>query len=112
MTCENNGISAGDKDSILCEITDVLDYALYEDVCFTFDVIYYSDGQSSDDYRKNTIRVECNAAGDATFEVLYNGLSVASVGTCDLIEGELVSFENYNRKIELVSVSGKMIYRI
>ncbi len=106
-----NGVHQGNYESITYEITGVLDYALYEDIVFSFDVIYYNDGQTEKDYQSYTMRVGCNAAGDASFETMYNGITEVTVGKLLGIDGELVSFENYNRKVVLKSVSGKVIYK-
>ncbi len=107
---KNNGVGAGEKDSIVYAITGVLDYALYEDVVFSFDVVYYTDGQSEKEYQRYTMRIGCNAAGDAEFETYSLGITNVSVGKLLGIDGELVNLENYNRKIELKSVTGKIIY--
>ncbi len=105
-----NGAAPGEKEPTSFEITGVLDYALYEDVVLTFDVIYYSEGQKEEDYQSYSMRIGCNAAGDARFETYENGLTVASVGRLLGIDGELVSFGYYYRKIQLRSVTGNVIY--
>lgn len=110
VSCDTNGVHAGKKDSIICEITGVLSFALYENVVFSFDVFYYTDDQTDDEYQSYTMRIGCNAAGDAKFETFYNGITSTSVGKWLGIDGELVSFENYNRKINIKSVTGKVIY--
>ena len=101
-----------EKPTIFYEINGVLDYALYEDVVFVFDVIYYTDGQSYDQYQSYTMRIACNAAGDAAFETTYLGVTNVKIGKWLGTDGELVSLVNYNWKIHLNSVSGKVIYSI
>lgn len=101
-----------EKPTIFYEINGVLDYALYEDVVFVFDVIYYTDGQSDDQYQSYTMRIACNAAGDAAFETTYLGVTNVKIGKWLGADGELVSLVNYNWKIHLNSVSGKVIYSI
>lgn len=96
--------------SVFYEINGVLDFALYEDVVFLFDVIYYTDGQSEEEYQSYTMRIACNAAGDAAFETNYLGLTNVTVGKWLGADGELVSLASYNWKIHLKSVSGKVIY--
>lgn len=101
-----------EKPTIFYEIQGVLDYALYEDVVFVFDVIYYTDGQSDDQYQSYTMRIACNAAGDAAFETTYLGDTNVKIGKWLGTDGELVSLVNYNWKIHFNSVSGKVIYSI
>lgn len=101
-----------EKPTIFYEINGVLDYALYEDVVFVFDVIYYTDGQSDDQYQSYTMRIACNAAGDAAFETTYLGDTNVKIGKWLGTDGELVSLVNYNWKIHFNSVSGKVIYSI
>ena len=110
VNCSGNGVRAGEKEPISYEITGVLDYALYEDVVFSFDVIYYTDGQTEKEYQTYTMRIGCNAAGEAVFETLSYGITTVSVGKWLGVDGELVNFENYNRKIQISSVTGKVIY--
>lgn len=42
VSCDDPAVSSGEKKSISYEIAGVLDFALYEDVVFSFDVIYYT----------------------------------------------------------------------
>lgn len=107
---DTNGVHAGEQGSISYEITGVLDYALYQDVVFSFYVIYYTDGQTEEEYQDYTMRIGCNAAGDANFETVYLGITNVTVGKWLGTDGELVSFENYNWKIHFKSVTGKVIY--
>ena len=107
-----SGNTDDEKPIIDYEINGVLDYALYEDVVFVFDVIYYTDGQSDDQYQSYTMRIACNAAGDAAFETTYLGVTNVKIGKWLGTDGELVSLVNYNWKIHLNSVSGKVIYSI
>lgn len=99
-----------EKPTISHEINGVLDYALYEDVVFAFDVIYYVDGQTYDQYQSYTMRIACNAAGDAAFETTYLGYTNVSIGKWLGADGELVSLVNYHWKIHFNSVLGKVIY--
>ncbi len=99
-----------EKPTVFHEINGVLGYALYEDVVFFFDVIYYTDGQTDDQYQSYTMRIACNAAGDAAFQTTYLGLTNVTIGKWLGADGELVSLENYNWKIHFQSVSGKIIY--
>ena len=110
VSCDMNDLNAGGKGRFCYDIEGVLGYALYEDVVFTFDVIYYTDGQKEEDYQSYTMRIGCNAAGDAKFETDYLGLTDVTVGKLLGTDGELVSFENYNWKLHFVSVTGKVIY--
>ena len=105
-----NNVHAGGDGTFGYEIMGVLNYALYEDVVFTFDVIYYTEGQTDDQYQSYTMRIGCNAAGDAMFETTHLGITNVTVGKYLGIDGELVSFENYNWKIHFKSVTGKVIY--
>ncbi len=110
VTTDIGSVFAGGKGSISYDINGVLDYALYEDVVFSFDVFYYTDGQTDDQYQSYTMRIACNAAGDAAFETTYLGITNVTVGKWLGTSGNLVSFENYNWKIHFKSVSGKVIY--
>lgn len=56
------------------------------------------------------MRIACNTAGDAEFETYYNGITTVSVEKLLGIDGELVSLENFNRKIQFKSVTGKVSY--
>lgn len=110
ISSDVNNVHAGGDGTFSYEIRGVLDYALYEDVVFTFDVIYYTEGQTDDQYQSYTMRIGCNAAGDAVFETVDDGITLVTVGKYLGIDGELVSFENYNWKIHFKSVTGKVIY--
>lgn len=105
-----NNLKAGEKGRFCCDIQGVLNYALYENVVFSFDVIYYTDGQKEEDYQSYTMKIGCNTAGDAKFETGYLGLTDVTVGKLLDRDGELVSLENYNWKVAFVSVTGKVIY--
>lgn len=95
------------------EINGVLEFALYEDVVFEFDVIYYTDGQPEEDYKSYTMLIACNASGDASFSTLSSGVTNVSIGKwLGIKEGELVSLENYKWKIHFKSVSGNVIYSL
>ena len=63
-----------------------------------------------EDYQSYTMKIGCNAAGDAKFETNYLGLTNVTVGKWLGTDGELVSFENYNWKVHFLSVTGKVIY--
>ena len=110
VSSDANNVHAGGDGTFDYEIMGVLNYALYEDVVFTFDVIYYTEGQTDDQYQSYTMRIGCNAAGDAVFETTHLGITNVTVGKYLGIDGELVSFENYNWKIHFKSVTGKVIY--
>ena len=105
-----SGNTDDEKPAVFHEINGVLDYALYEDVVFAFDVIYYTDGQTDDQYQSYTMRIACNAAGDAAFETTYLGITNVTIGKWLGADGELVSLASYNWKIHFKSVSGKVIY--
>ena len=104
--------SDDEKPTVFHEINGVLDYALYEDVVFAFDVIYYTDGQPEEEYQSYTMRIACNNAGDAKFETTWLGLTNVTVGKWLGADGDLVSFANYNWKIHMNSVCGKVIYTL
>ena len=110
ISSDANNVHAGGDGTFSYEIRGVLDYALYEDVVVTFDVIYYTEGQTDDQYQSYTMRIGCNAAGDAVFETVDDGITLVTVGKYLGIDGELVSFENYNWKIHFKSVTGNVIY--
>ncbi|MBR7116982.1 MAG: hypothetical protein IKC87_04660 [Clostridia bacterium] len=110
ISFDSNNVHAGGDGTFGYKIMGVLDYALYEDAVFTFDVIYYTEGQTDDQYQSYTMRIGCNAAGDAVFETTHLGMTNVTVGKYLGIDGELVSFENYNWKIHFKSVTGKVIY--
>ena len=105
-----NNLNAGEKGRFSYDIEGVLNYALYEDVVFTFEVSYYTDGQKEEDYQSYTMKIGCNAAGNAKFETNYLGLTTVTVGKWLGADGELVSFENYNWKVNFLSIEGKVIY--
>ncbi len=110
MQLEVDNGSAGEMYSTSCVVSGVLDFALYEDVVISFDVIYYTDGQSEEEYQSYTMRIACNAAGDAVFETTSLGITNVSVGKWLGTDGELVSFYNYNWKIHFKSISGNVIF--
>ena len=112
INISHSGNYDDEKASVSYEMNGVIDYAFYEDVVFIFDVIYYTDGQPEEEYQSYTMRIACNAAGDAKFETTYLGITNVTVGKWLGIEGELVSFANYNWKIHFKSVSGKVIYTV
>ena len=105
-----NNLNAGGKGQFNYDIEGVLDYALYEDVVFTFEVSYYTDGQKEEEYQSYTMKIGCNAAGNAKFETNHLGLTNVTVGKWLGTDGELVSFENYNWKVNFLSIEGKVIY--
>ena len=107
---ENEGVSAGSKGSVSFEISGTLGFALYEDVVFSFDVIYYTQGQPMEEHQSYTMRIACNAAGNACFETTYLGTTNVTVGKWLGTDKNLVSLANYNWKIHFNSVSGKVIY--
>ena len=45
VSYDMNDLNVGGKGRFCYDIKGVLNYALYEDVVFSFDVIYYTDGQ-------------------------------------------------------------------
>ena len=110
VSSDANNVHAGGDGTFSYEIRGILDYALYGDVVFTFDVIYYTEGQTDDEYQSYTMRIGCNAAGDAVFETTHLGITNVTVGKYLGIDGQLVSFENYNWKIHFKSVTGNVIY--
>ena len=110
VSYDMNNLNAGGKGQFNYDIEGVLDYALYEDVVFTFEVSYYTDGQKEEDYQSYTMKIGCNAAGNAKFETNYLGLTNVTVGKWLGADGELVSFENYNWKVNFLSIEGKVIY--
>ena len=69
-----------------------------------------TDGQKEEDYQSYTMKIGCNAAGDAKFETNYLGLTNVTIGKWLGTDCELVSFENYNWKVHFLSVTGKVIY--
>ncbi len=107
----DNGFT-GEMYSTSCVVSGVLDFALYEDVVLSFDVIYYTNGQSEDEYQSYTMRIACNAAGDAAFETTSLGTTNVSVGKWLGTDGKLVSFYDYNWKIHFKSISGKVIFSV
>lgn len=94
------------KQSIYYTIEGVLDFALYEDVILSFDVIYYVDGATEADYSSYTMRIACNAAGGSEFETTSLETTNVTVGKWLGADGELVSLVNYNWKINLRTVTG------
>lgn len=112
LNVSQSGNYDDEKTTIFHEINGVLDYALYEDVVFSFDVIYYTDGQAQEEYQSYTMRIACNNAGDAKFETTWLGITNVTVGKWLGIDGNLVSFANYNWKIHMNSVCGKVIYTL
>ncbi len=112
MQLEADNASPGDISSVSCEISGALDFALYEDVVLSFDVIYYTDGQTEEEYQSYTMRIALNAAGDASFETTSLGITNVSVGKWLGADSSLVSLENYNWKIHFKSISGNVIYSL
>ena len=110
VSYDMNDLKAGGKGRFSYDIEGVLDYALYEDVVFTFEVSYYKDGQKEEDYQSYTMKIGCNAAGNAKFETNHLGLTNVTVGKWLDTDDELVSLENYNWKVHFLSVEGKVIY--
>ena len=102
----------GGKGRFSYEIKGVLDYALYDEVVFSFDVFYYTDGQKVEDYQSYTMRIGCNAAGYAEFETNYLGTTNVTIGKWLGTNDKLASFDNYHWKIQLNSVTGKVIYSL
>ncbi len=107
-----NGNKAGEDGSIFCTINGVLDFALYDDVVIAFDVIYYTDDQSDDEYNRYTMFIALNAAGNAEFETTHSGTTNVEYGKWNGIDGELVYLHDYNRKIVVKSITGKVIYTV
>ncbi len=112
MQLEADNGTAGEMDSLSCIISGVLDFALYEDVVLSFDVFYYTEGQSAEEYQSYTMRIACNAAGDAAFETTSLGITNVRVGKWLGTDGELVSFYDYNWKIHFKSISGRVIFTV
>lgn len=95
-----------DGERFVCCVNGVIDFALYEDVVLSFDVIYYVDGATEADYNSYTMRIACNAAGGAEFETTSYGHTNVAVGKWLGADGALVSLQNYNWKVHLHSVTG------
>ena len=112
ITSSANNTHSGGVGSFVYEIRGALDFALYDDVVFSFDVIYFKEGETDESYQSYTMRIGCNAAGDAVYETVEAGITNVTVGKYLGIDGELVSFENYNWKVHFKSVTGKVIYTV
>lgn len=102
----------GGKGQFSYDIKGVLGYALYDNVIFSFNVFYYTDGQKVEEYQSYTMKIGCNAAGCAEFETTYLGTTNVTVGKWLGANGKLASFANYHWKIQFNSVTGKVIYSI
>lgn len=112
VTYDMNNLYPSGKGRFSYDIKGVLDYALYDEVVFSFDVFYYTDGQKVEDYQSYTMQIACNAAGCAEFETNYLGITNVTVGKWLGANDKLASFENYHWKIQLNSVAGKVIYSL
>ncbi len=92
-------------------IEGVLMCAVYEDVVFSFDVIYYTDGQAEEDYNSYTMLIACTASGDARFTTYSSGITNVATGKwMGISDGELINLENYKWKMQFHTVSGKVVY--
>ena len=91
-------------------IRGVLDYAYYEDVVVTYELAVRTNGAEWNDAKRYEVQVKLNAAGDAEFEIVYNGIAVPSVGSA-MIENPMELYGFY-RNLFFKSVSGKVIYTI
>jgi len=112
VSYDMNNLYPGGKGRFSYDIRGVLDYALYDEVVFSFDVFYYTDGQKVEEYQSYTMRIGCNAAGCAEFETDYHGITNVTVGKWLGADADLASFENYHWKIQLKSVTGTVIYSL
>lgn len=107
-------VDAESESPLECSIRGVLDYALYEDVVLTFDVVYYKpETPAVPDQKCYTVSIALNAAGDAEFEIPYHGLVQIKNGLGNISEygssGELYWFK---RSLRLNSVSGTVTYTV
>ena len=104
-------VPKGDNSNLEVAIKGVLDYAYYEDVVLTFKVKAYTDPTKP--VKEYEINVALNAAGDADFRVEYNGLGIINNGIGKQIwQDDCCELYWFNAKIQLESVSGKIIYTI
>lgn len=76
----------------------------------TFELVYYTPDQTEDEYGSYTMLIALNAAGDAEFETTHLGTTGVTLGKWHGFNGELVNLRNYNRKINVKSITGKVIY--
>lgn len=91
-------------------IRGVLDYAYYEDVVVTYELAVRMNGAEWNNAKRYEVEVKLNAAGDAEFEIVYNGIAVPSIGNAN-IENPMELYGFY-RNLFFKSVSGKVIYTI
>ncbi len=76
----------------------------------TFELVYYTPDQTEDECGSYTMLIALNAAGDAEFETTHFGTTGVTLGKWNGFNGELVNLHNYNRKINVKSITGKVIY--
>ena len=105
-------VAAASDAPLTCSIRGVLDYALYENVILTFEVVYYKpEAPTVPDQKSYTISVALNAAGEAEFEVPYHGLALIKNGTGAISDyGASCELYWFNRSLRLKAVSGSVIY--
>jgi len=93
---------------LVCCVRGVLDYALYEDVLLTFEVVYYKpESPNVPDQKSYTVSVALNAAGGAQFEVPYTGLAQIKNGVGSIRDyGDSAELYWFNRTLRLTGVTG------
>lgn len=94
-------------------ITGVLDFALYEDVVFEYDIVYHDKNESEVNQKSFTIKIGCNASGDASFTISSTGNGNVTIGKWyGVVSGESVNLEKYQWEVKFKSITGKVKYTI
>ena len=107
-------VDAESEAPLACSIRGVLDYALYEDVVLTFEVVYYKpETPTVSDQKSYTVAIALNAAGDAEFEIPYHGLVQIKNGVGQVRDyGSSTELYWFKRSLRLNSVSGTVTYTV
>ena len=110
VSLDTDFVPAQSDGALECSVNGVLDWALYENVVLTFDVVYYKPNAAGPEHKHYSVDIALNAAGDARFEVPYTGLAQICGGTGAVTEwGDTSELYWYNRILQLKSVAGTVI---
>lgn len=108
----NDFAEANSETALSGSIRGVLDYAYYEDVVLIYEVAYRADHSDWENAKRYEVKVTLNAAGDADFEVTYNGIAVPVNGVGYADSETVNELYGYYRNLFFKSVSGKVIYTV
>ena len=107
-------VDAESEAPLACSIRGVLDYALYENVVLTFEVVRYKpESPTVPDQKSYTVTIALNAAGDAEFEIPYHGLAHTKNGIGTVRDyGTHSELYWFKRSLRLTAVSGTVAYTV